>query len=129
MYYIIINDNKDIIILKNCRSVETYINSLDYKEQISHTSVSRRLRNENVINFKDLQIYSSDSLDKYIVVDKEKQTICFLENLRSIEEYIKENEKQIIENNTIPNNNMYIQPPEQFQSEIYPVLDEFYDSD
>ena len=90
MYYIIINDNKDIIILKNCRSVETYINSLDYKEHISHTSVSRRLRNENVINFKDLQIYSSDSLDKYIVVDKEKQTICFLENLRSIEEYIKE---------------------------------------
>ena len=90
MYYIIINDNKDIIIFKNCRSVETYINSLDYKENISHTSVSRRLRNENVINFKDLQIYSSDSLDKYIIVNKEKQTICFLENLRSIEEYIKE---------------------------------------
>jgi len=90
MYYIIINDNKDIIILKNCRSVETYINSLDYKEQISHTSVSRRLRNENVINFKDLQIYSSESLNKYIVVDKESQTICFLENLRSIEEHIKE---------------------------------------
>ena len=90
MYYIIIKDNKDIIIFKNCRSVETYINSLDYKEHISHTSVSRRLRNENVINFKDLQIYSSDSLDKYIVVDKESQTICFLENLRSIEEHIKE---------------------------------------
>ena len=90
MYYIIIKDNKDIIIFKNCRSVETYINSLDYKEHISHTSVSRRLRNENVINFKDLQIYSSDSLDKYIIVNKEKQTICFLENLRSIEEHIKE---------------------------------------
>ena len=90
MYYIIIKDNKDIIILKNCRSVETYINSLDYKENISHTSVSRRLRNENVINFKDLQIYSSDSLDKYIIVNKETQTICFLENLRSIEEHIKE---------------------------------------
>ena len=90
MYYIIIKDNKDIIIFKNCRSVETYINSLDYKEHISHTSVSRRLRNENVINFKDLQIYSSESLNKYIVVDKESQTICFLENLRSIEEHIKE---------------------------------------
>ena len=90
MYYIIINDNKDIIIFKNCRSVETYINSLDYKENISHTSVSRRLRNENVINFKDLQIYSSDSLDKYIIVNKETQTICFLENLRSIEGHIKE---------------------------------------
>lgn len=90
MYYIIIKDNKDIIIFKNCRSVETYINSLDYTEQISHTSVSRRLRNENVINFKDLQIYSSDSLDKYIIVNKETQTICFLENLRSIEEHIKE---------------------------------------
>ena len=89
MYYIIIKDNKDIIIFKNCRSVETYINSLDYNENISHTSVSRRLRNENVINFKDLQIYSSESLNKYIVVDKEKQTICFLENLRSMEEYIK----------------------------------------
>ena len=90
MYYIIIKDNKDIIIFKNCRSVETYINSLDYKEHISHTSVSRRLRNENVINFKDLQIYSSESLNKYIVVDKETHTICFLENLRSIEEHIKE---------------------------------------
>ena len=90
MYYIIIKNNKDIVIFKNCRSVETYINSLDYKENISHTSVSRRLRNENVINFKDLQIYSSESLNKYIVVDKESQTICFLENLRSIEEHIKE---------------------------------------
>ena len=90
MYYIIIKDNKDIIIFKNCRSVEKYINSLDYKEYISHTSISRRLRNENVINFKDLQIYSSESLNKYIVVDKESQTICFLENLRSIEEHIKE---------------------------------------
>ena len=90
MYYIIIKDNKDIIIFKNCRSVEKYINSLDYKEHISHTSISRRLRNENVINFKDLQIYSSESLNKYIVVDKESQTICFLENLRSIEEHIKE---------------------------------------
>ena len=90
MYYIIIKDNKDIIIFKNCRSVETYINSLDYNENISHTSVSRRLRNEDVINFKDLQIYSSESLNKYIVVDKESQTICFLENLRSIEEHIKE---------------------------------------
>ena len=90
MYYIIIKDNKDIIIFKNCRSVETYINSFGYKEHISHTSVSRRLRNENVINFKDLQIYSSESLNKYSVVDKETQTICFLENLRSIEEHIKE---------------------------------------
>ena len=44
---------------------------------------------DNVINFKDLQIYSSDSLDKYIVVDKETQTIRFLENLRSIEEHGK----------------------------------------
>ncbi len=61
MYYIIIKNNKDIVIFKNCRSVETYINSLDYKENISHTSVSRRLRNENVINFKDVQIYSSDN--------------------------------------------------------------------
>ena len=93
MYYIIIKDNKELIIFKNCRGVETYINSLDFKEKISHTSISRRLRNEYVINFKNLQIYSSDSLGKYIVVNKINQTICFFDSLRSIEEHIKETYK------------------------------------
>jgi len=90
MYYFIITNDNDIILLKNCRGVKEYINSLGFEENISHTSVSRRLRDEDVIIFKDLQIYSSDSLGKYIVVNKKTHTLYFLDSLRSIEENIKE---------------------------------------
>jgi len=90
MYYLIIKDNKELIIFENCRGVETYINSLNFEEKISHTSISRRLRDENVINFKNLQIYSSVSVGKYIIVNNLTQIICFFDSLRSIEKHIKE---------------------------------------
>lgn len=90
MYYLIIKDNKELIIFENCRGVEKYINSLNFEEKISHTSISRRLRDENVINFKNLQIYSSVSVGKYIIVNNLTQIICFFDSLRSIEKHIKE---------------------------------------
>jgi len=88
MKYIIINNNV-FLIIDTCRGVMEYINSL-YDDNISHNSISRRLREEGIIEFKELVIHSCEDnmLQKYIIYNKEVKEIYFVNNIRDIEEKI-----------------------------------------
>ena len=90
MKYIIINVNV-FLLMDTCRDVMKYINSL-YSEKISHNSISRRLRNEGTIEFKELIIKSCEDniLQKYIIYNKGTNDIYFTDNIRDIEVKIKE---------------------------------------
>ena len=90
MKYIIINE-KVLLIMNTCRDVTAYINSL-YAEKISHNSVSRRLRDEGTIEFKELIIKSCKDtiLQKYIIYNNTTNDIYFTDNIRDIEVNIKE---------------------------------------
>ena len=88
MKYIIINNNV-FLIIDTCRGVMEYINSL-YDDNISHNSISRRLREEGIIEFKELVIHSCEDnmLQKYIIYNKEVKELYFVNNIRDIEEKI-----------------------------------------
>ena len=90
MKYIIINANV-FLIMDKCRDVMEYINSL-YDDKISHNSISRRLRNEGMIEFKELVIKSCEDniLQKYIIYNNNTNDIYFTDNIRDIEVKIKE---------------------------------------
>ena len=90
MKYIIINTNV-FLIMDTCRDVMKYINSL-YDDKISHNSISRRLRNEGMIEFKELIIKSCKDtiLQKYIIYNNTTNDIYFTDNIRDIEVKIKE---------------------------------------
>ena len=88
MKYIIINNNV-FLIIDTCRGVMEYINSL-YDDNISHNSISRRLRDEGIIEFKELVIHSCEDnmLQKYIIYNKKLKELYFVNNIRDIEEKI-----------------------------------------
>ena len=67
MKYIIIHDNV-ILIMNTCRNVMKHINSL-YDDKISHNSISRRLREEGMIEFMNLTVhrFEDNILQKYII--------------------------------------------------------------
>ena len=90
MKYIIINANV-FLIIDTCRDVMDYINSL-YDEKISHNSISRRLRDEGTIEFKELVIKCCEDniLQKYIIYNNITNEIYFTDNIRDIEVKIKE---------------------------------------
>ena len=90
MKYIIINVNV-FLIMDTCRDVMDYINSL-YDDKISHNSISRRLREEGMVEFKELIIKGCEDniLQKYIIYNKVTNDIYFTDNIRDIEVKIKE---------------------------------------
>lgn len=89
MKYIIIHNNV-ILIMNTCRNVMKHINSL-YDDKISHNSISRRLREEGMIEFMNLTVhrFEDNILQKYIIYNTLLKEIYFVNNIRDIEEKIK----------------------------------------
>mgnify|MGYP003997597529 FL=1 len=76
--------------MNTCRNVMKHINSL-YDDQISHNSISRRLREEGMIEFMNLTVhrFEDNILQKYIIYNTLLKEIYFVNNIRDIEEKIK----------------------------------------